>query len=109
VVGTFYVAKMGATKQGVIGAFVGGLVGAGFGNTFIPVIGAVLGSFVGAFGGAVLGEYIRNERIEPSLRVGGHAFLGRFAAILIKYAIALIMVFLILRATFVGNGPSHPY
>jgi uncharacterized protein YqgC (DUF456 family) len=99
VVGTFYVAKMGASKLGIVGAFVGGLLGAGMGNTVIPVVGAVLGSFGGAFGGAVLGEYLQRERLEPSMRVGGHAFLGRLLAILIKHAIAMVMVFLILRAT----------
>lgn len=99
VVGTFYVAKKGASKLGVVGAFIGGLLGAGMGNTVVPVIGAVLGSFAGAFGGAVVGEYLQRERLEPSMRVGGHAFLGRLLAILIKHAIAMVMVFLILRAT----------
>ena len=99
VVGTFYVAKKGASKAGVIGAFVGGLMGAALGNTLIPLVGAILGSFLGGFGGAVLGEYYNREKLEPSLRIGGHAFLGRLLAILIKHAIALIMVFLIIRAT----------
>jgi uncharacterized protein YqgC (DUF456 family) len=99
VVGTFYVAKKGASKLGVGAAFAGGLLGAVAGNGVIPVVGAVLGSFVGAFGGAVLGEYIHRERLDSSLRVGGHAFLGRILAILIKHALALVMVLLILRAT----------
>ena len=98
-VGTFYVAKKGASKAGVIGAFVGGLMGAALGNTLVPLFGAILGSFVGGFGGAVMGEYYSREKLEPSLRIGGHAFLGRLLAILIKHAIALVMVFLILRAT----------
>jgi len=99
VVGTFYVAKKGASKSGVIGAFAGGLAGAVAGNGLFPVFGAILGSFVGGFGGAVLGEYYAREKLEPSLRIGGHAFLGRLLAILIKHAIALVMVFLILRVT----------
>jgi len=98
-VGTFWVAKKGATRHGVIGAFAGGLLGAALGNGVVPVVGAVLGSFVGAFGGAVLGEYIARERLEPSLRVGGQAFLGRLAAMVIKHLISLVMVGLILRAT----------
>jgi len=99
VVGTFYVAKQGASKAGVIGAFLGGLAGATLGNGVVPVLGAVLGSFVGAFVGAVAGEYYQQQRMEPSFRVGGHAFLGRLLAILIKHFIGLIMVLLILRAT----------
>jgi uncharacterized protein YqgC (DUF456 family) len=98
-VGTFYVAKKGAGKLGVIGAFIGGIVGAVAGNGVIPVIGALLGSFAGGFGGAVAGEYLQRERLEPSLRVGGHAFIGRLLSILFKHALALVMVFLVLRAT----------
>ncbi len=99
VVGTFYVAKQGASRAGVVGAFLGGLLGAILGNSALPVIGAVLGSFAGAFGGAVLGEYLHRKRMEPSLRVGGHAFVGRLLAIFIKHALGLVMVFLVLRAT----------
>ena len=99
VVGTFWVAKKGATRWGVIGAFAGGLLGAALGNGIVPVVGAVLGSFVGAFAGAVGGEYLARERLEPSLRVGGHAFLGRLLAILVKHLLGLVMLGLILRAT----------
>ena len=99
VVGTFYVAKKGASRAGVIGAFAGGLFGAAVGNGVVPVVGAVLGSFMGGFGGAVLGEYFHRERLEPSLRIGGHAFFGRLLAIVIKHFLAMVMVFLILRAT----------
>ena len=99
VMGTFYAARKGATRWGVVGAFIGGLVGAAAGNGVVPVAGAVLGSLAGAFAGAVLGEYLRNERLEPSLRIGGHAFVGRIAAMAFKHVLALVMVGLILRAT----------
>lgn len=99
VVGTFYPARRGATRSGVVGAFIGGLLGAMIGNALVPVIGAVLGSFGGAFAGAVLGEYQRDRRLEPSLRIGAYAFVGRLAAILFKHALGLVMVFLVLRAT----------
>ncbi len=99
VVGTFYAAKQGASKSGVVMAFVGGLAGATLGNQIFPIFGAVLGSFVGAFGGAVLGEYYNEQHLEPSLRIGGYAFLGRLLAILIKHALSMVMVFLVLKAT----------
>lgn len=98
-VGTFYAAKQGASKSGVIMAFAGGLLGAWVGNQIFPVLGAVLGSFTGAFAGAVSGEYYNEQKLEPSLRIGGYAFLGRLLAILIKHALSLVMVFLILKAT----------
>ena len=100
VVGNFYPVKQGATKSGILGAFIGGLLGAALGNSIVPVIGAVLGSFGGAFAGAVYGEYGRNQQLEPSLRIGAHAFLGRLVAIFFKHGLGLIMVFLILKTTF---------
>ncbi len=101
-IGILYVAKKGASKQGVGGAFVGGLIGAALGAPLVPIAGAVLGSFVGAFLGAILGEYWHQKRLEPSLRIGGHAFLGKLAAILVKHALGLVIVALILRATWPG-------
>ena len=101
-VGTFYAARKGATKSSLGLAFVGGLLGAAVGNALLPLAGAVLGSFVGAFAGAVVGQYRHEKRLDPSFRIGGHAFLGRLLAILIKHLLGLIMVFLILRATYPG-------
>ncbi len=98
-IGTFWITRKGATRAGVIGAFVGGLLLAAVGNSVVPVVGAVLGSFVGAFSGAVAGEYWHRERMEPSLRVGGQAFLGRLLAIVLKHLLGLVMVGLILRET----------
>jgi uncharacterized protein YqgC (DUF456 family) len=100
VLGTLYVARRGATRGGVVLAFVGGLVGAIVGNGLLPIAGAVVGSFIGAFAGAVFGEYRQQQRLEPSLRVGTHAFVGRLLAILAKHVMGLLMVFLILKATW---------
>jgi uncharacterized protein YqgC (DUF456 family) len=101
-IGTFYVARKGASGIAVGAAFVGGLTGAVLGAPIVPIAGAILGSFLGAFAGAILGEYWRRRRLEPSLRIGGHAFLGKLAAILVKHALGLVMVALILRATWPG-------
>ena len=98
-VGTFFAARKGASRSGVVGAFVGGLLGAAAGNSLLPVLGAVLGGFVGAFLGAVAGEYRHQKNLEPSLRLGFLAFFGRLLAIVIKHLIGLIMVFLILERT----------
>ena len=99
VVGTFWVARRGATRHGVVGAFAGGLLGAAAGSALVPVVGAVPGSFVGAFAGAVAGEHLRRARLDDSLRLGGHAFLGRLVAVGVKHLLGLVMVGLILRAT----------
>ncbi len=100
ILGTFYVAKKGASRTGIVLAFVGGLCGAALGSPVLPVVGTILGSFVGAFAGAIGGEYIEQRRVEPSVRIGAHAFLGKMLAILVKHAISLVMVLLVLLATW---------
>ena len=100
ILGNFYVLKKGASGWGTFGGFAGGLAGAVVGNSVFPVAGAVLGSFAGAFLGCVAGEFWARQRLEPSLRIGTHAFIGRLLAIVVKHALGLVMVFFILRATF---------
>jgi uncharacterized protein len=101
--GTFYVLRKGAGGGAAVGGFLGGLLGALAGQAVVPVIGAVLGSFAGGFAGSVLGELRRQRRLQPSLRAGIHAFIGRSLAMLFKHTLALVMVFLILRATWPGR------
>jgi hypothetical protein len=55
----------------------------------------VIGGFVGAYVGAVLGEYLRERSIEPSLRIGLHAFVGKTLASLFKVALAVAMIALL--------------
>ncbi len=99
VLGNFYVLRKGGSGRGALGGFAGGLLGAAAGNSIVPIVGAVAGSFLGAFLGCVAGEYWGQQRLEPSLRVGSHAFIGRLLAILTKHALGLVIVVLILRAT----------
>ncbi len=100
VVGTVYVARKGATRHGVLGAFVGGLVGAVAGGAVAPVFGAVAGGFVGSFLGAVVGQYLRERRLQPSLRIGWHAFAGKTLASFFKVALSAVMIVLILLRVF---------
>ena len=87
--GSFYVAKRGATRWGVAGAFAGGIVGAIAGSAIAPILGTLAGGFLGAFGGAVLAEYWRDRRLDASLRVGLHATVGKLLAALAKMALAV--------------------
>lgn len=89
VLGTIYVAKKGATRWGMAGAFLGGLIGAIAGSSALPVVGTVVGGFLGAFAGAVAMEYWRDSQLQPSLRIGLHATVGRFLAMAVKFALAL--------------------
>ncbi|MDD5718380.1 MAG: DUF456 domain-containing protein [Candidatus Krumholzibacteria bacterium] len=99
ILGNFYAVGRGASAPGAIGAFLGGTVGGLSLMAALPPIGAVMGSFAGAFIGGVLGEWWRQRRLEPSLRIGSHAFVGRVLAIVVKHALGLAMVALVLRVT----------
>jgi uncharacterized protein YqgC (DUF456 family) len=86
--GSLYVARKGASRWGIAGTFVGGIVGAILGSGLMPVVGTLVGAFAGAFAGAVGAEYLRDRRLEPSLRVGFHATVGRFLALSVKGLLA---------------------
>lgn len=86
VLGGRYAKKYGGGNRAAWGAILGGIVGALVG---VPIflIGSVIGAFIGAFLGAVLGEYTAQRSLEPALKAGWGAFLGRLAATAAKAAI----------------------
>ena len=90
----------GATRWGVIGTFVGGLLGAAAGTAWIPLVGSVIGAFVGAFVGAFAGERLRGAPTGDSARAGAGAFLGKVASTAFKLAIGVLFAFFTLRAAY---------
>jgi uncharacterized protein len=77
--------RFGATWRGLLGAFVGGLVGIFFG---IP--GIIIGPFLGALVFELLGGYEFNK----ASRAGLGATLGVFAGVFAKCAISVVMIVL---------------
>lgn len=100
--GMVYVAKKGATRWGVIGGFLGGFTGAIAGSAAVPILGTLLGGLLGAFGGAVAGEYLRDQKLEPSLRIGVHATVGKLLATSIKFGLSVAGTVLAVRAALTG-------
>lgn len=100
--GLVYVAKKGATRWGVTGGFAGGIVGAILGSGALPVVGTLVGGLAGAFGGAVLGEYLRDQQLEPSLRIGVHATVGKLLATTVKFGLSVAGTVLAVRAALTG-------
>jgi uncharacterized protein YqgC (DUF456 family) len=98
--GVVYVARKGATKWGVLGAFVGGLVGAAVGTAIIPLVGSILFGFLGAFAGAVASEYAYYRSLDRALRTGFFAFIGKLLAMLVKFALALVVLALFIYRTW---------
>lgn len=108
--------KYGTSKKGIVASLVGGLIGALSGSHVAPLLGAigltmgpvgavvcvmigpVLGAFAGAFVGVVLVELRQGKDRPAAFRAGLGAMLGRFAGIVLKLALAVVMVVLIVRA-----------
>jgi uncharacterized protein YqgC (DUF456 family) len=98
--GLVYVARKGATKWGVIGAFVGGIAGAILGTAIAPVVGSIIFSFAGAFAGAVLCEYLYYRSLDRALRTGFFAFMGKLNAMFVKFGLALVILALFILRTW---------
>jgi uncharacterized protein YqgC (DUF456 family) len=84
--------RFGATRWGVIGGLLGGLVGLFFG---LP------GLFLGPVIGAVGGELIGGKKLVKAGRAGWGTILGTLAGVIAKIVLGLAMV-----AIFVTNVPS---
>lgn len=78
--------KSGGSAWAVIGALVGAIVG-----LFVPPWGLLLGPVVGA----VIGELLRTGQVEHSLRSGVGAAIGLLAGAVAHFALALVMVGLV--------------
>lgn len=92
----------GATKQGITGAFIGGILGAIVGTVFfMPVIGTILGGVVGAAALAVVMERNGAQRTwKESGKAGAGAAAGRVAATFIKTGLAISLGLVLSIAAF---------
>lgn len=90
--GLVYVARKGATKWGVIGAFVGGITGAVTGSLVFPFLGSIAFGLAGAFAGAVFFEYIYYKSLDRALQTGFFAFIGKLWAMLVKFSLGLLIL-----------------
>ena len=87
--GVVYVAHKGATKWGVLGAFLGGIAGAIAGGFVIPFVGSIIFGLIGAFAFAVLFEYIYYRKLDQALQTGFFAFVGKLSAMFVKLMLSL--------------------
>ncbi len=83
---TFGVKKMGGSWAGVVGAFIGMIVG-----LLIPGAG-IVGFIVGAFVGAVGGELLIGKPTHTALRAGTGSFIGFILGGVLKFALACVMI-----------------
>ena len=98
--GTFTTLKFGASKWGVVGTLVGGILGAAWGSAAIPIVGTLAGVFVGAFLGAFFLEYLHRDDHMVAARAGLGAFVGKILGITVTLSCAIAMISLILVRLF---------
>jgi uncharacterized protein len=75
--------RFGATWRGLLGAFVGGVIG-----IFFNIPGIIIGPFLGAMLFEMLGGY----KIDKASHAGVGATLGVFAGIVGKCALSIVMI-----------------
>jgi hypothetical protein len=75
--------RFGATWRGLLGAFVGGLVG-----LFFNLPGIIIGPFLGAMVFELLGGY----KIDQASRAGLGATIGVFAGVIGKCIVSVVMI-----------------
>ena len=81
--------RFGASRRGMWGAFLGGIVGALALSPFFPIVGTLVGGFVGAVAGAFAMEWTQDRDLRRGWRAGLGAFVGRVAAVGLKTAVAV--------------------
>lgn len=94
-IGAAAAGKYGGSRKAMVGAVLGGFVGAIWATPIVPLLGTLIGAFAGAFAGAALFEYFHSKDLDKSLRVGFGAFLGAVGGKLTKIAAATAMVVMV--------------
>lgn len=80
------VKRMGGSKAGMIGAFIGMIVG-----LLLPGVG-IFGFVIGAFIGAFALEFLVNREARVAFRAGLGSFIGFLASGVIRLFIAAVMI-----------------
>ena len=76
--------KYGAGTLGIIGSFIGMIVGV--------IAGGPIGLVIGTFAGAVIGELIVGKESRQAMKAGFGALVGFLGGIVVKFAIGLTIV-----------------
>jgi uncharacterized protein YqgC (DUF456 family) len=94
--------KAGASWPGSIAALAGAITGAILGTFLIPILllGTLLGACIGAGLGAWALEFSRGKKMEQSVRYAVGAGLGEFLGITSKFALGIVIWFVVAVAAF---------
>jgi uncharacterized protein len=96
----------GGSKRGMIGALIGGIIGALALTPFIPVpvVGTLIGAVAGTFVGAVIGEVTGAQpmTVRGSVKPAVGATIGRVVGTMGKLGIAIVVWITLSAAAFLG-------
>jgi uncharacterized protein len=84
--------RAGASRRGLIGAVIGGMLGAFVFSLPLPIIGTLAGVCIGTFVGALIGELSIGKEIGQSVRIGANATAGKLVGILFKLSFGALML-----------------
>jgi uncharacterized protein len=98
----------GATRRGMVGAFLGGIAGAILFSLLVPIplVGTLIGALAGTFAGAFWAERTaeRPRSSEENVRAAWAALLGRLAGTLGKLGIGVAVWAVLVVAAFTRPG-----
>jgi uncharacterized protein len=94
--------QAGGSRAGAFGALAGGLIGAAAGTFIIPIpiIGSLVGACGGAFCGALAMELAGGREMEPAVRSGIGAGVGRFFGTVAKLVVGIAIWLVVAVAAF---------
>jgi uncharacterized protein YqgC (DUF456 family) len=90
----------GASWRGSVGALIGAVTGAVIGTFFVPFFGTLIGACIGAGIGAWGLELTAGKQMKESVRSGVGAGVGEFLGITVKFAVGIVIWFIVAVAAF---------
>lgn len=97
-----FAGKAGGSRRAAWGGVIGGLVGMFVFTLPVPVLGTIAGGVIGCFLGAILGEMTKRGPLGRSGRIGASAALGHIAGMAAKLALAFVIAGVALSVAILG-------
>jgi len=100
--GHWGVRRRGGSRLAGFAAMGGGLLGLVLGSMILPVIGTFLGMLAGSFGLAYVVERHRLQASAPAAHIATGAVLACVAMLMLKVAVALVLVAVLAGGILLG-------
>ncbi len=84
--------RAGATWKTVVGAMLGGIIGAAVLSVPVPIIGTLLGAALGAVLGVFFVELVRRQMLAPALKTSVAYLTGCMIGRIVELSLCVIMI-----------------